>query len=356
MAQKKISLPEIVSRDEWLEERKELLKAEKELTRKRDKLNAKRRRLPMVEIKKDYEFEGPDGNVGLIDLFEGRRQLIVYHFMWLWKDGEARDDKHCPSCSAGADEISDGLLEHLHARDTSLAYVSRGPFEMIKDYKEEKGWIFPFYSSYGSDFNFDFHVSFDETITPFSYNYLTKAELKQRGIPVDKWDQPFDLHGHSCFLRDLPAPQPKPNQFCVYVLKCSDGSFYKGQTDNFPKRLLEHKTKQVSWTASRLPVEPIHWEIFATREEAVKREKELKTGFGRKWLRREYAKGNLAEATRQAGGDNIFHTYSTYGRGAEQLGGSYYWLDLTALGRQEEWEEPKDRVLFQRDATPGFEE
>lgn len=256
MTKKKITLPEIVSREEWLEERKELLKAEKELTRKRDKLNTQRRRLPMAEIEKDYTFKGPEGEVPLLDLFDGRRQLIVYHFMWLWDNGEPLD-KGCPSCTAGADEVSDGLLEHLHARDTSLVYISRGPFAKIKDYKANKGWTFPFYSSYGSDFNYDFHVSFDESVTPFEYNYLSKDELEQRELPVDKWEQPFDLHGHSCFLRD---------------------------------------------------------------------------------------------------GNRVFHTYSMYARGAETVGGSYYWLDLTALGRQEEWEEPKDRVFTERGANPNFAE
>lgn len=251
-----LNLPEIVTRKEWIEERKELLKAEKELTRKRDELNIQRRRLPMVEIEKEYVFKGPEGEVSLLDLFEGRRQLIVYHFMWLWDDGEPLD-KGCPSCTAGADEISNGLLEHLHARDTSLVYISRGPFEKIAQYKSEKGWTFPFYSSYGSDFNYDFHVSFDESVTPMEYNYRAKGELQQLGFPVDKWKQPFDLHGHSCFLRE---------------------------------------------------------------------------------------------------DDRVFHTYSMYARGAEQVGGSYYWLDLTALGRQEEWEEPKGRVTDARGANPDFEE
>ena len=111
-----MSLPEVVSRDEWLAARKALLAREKAVTRARDALNAERRELPMVEIDKDYVFEGPTGKVGLLDLFEGRRQLIVGHFMFdpSWDDG-------CPSCTAGADEVSDGLLEHLHARDTTLA-------------------------------------------------------------------------------------------------------------------------------------------------------------------------------------------------------------------------------------------
>ncbi|HTJ75321.1 MAG TPA: DUF899 family protein, partial [Acidimicrobiales bacterium] len=111
-----MSLPRIASRDEWLAARKDLLAKEKELTRQRDALNAERRNLPMVEVTKAYTFEGPQGTVGLVDLFEGRPQLIVYHFMFdpAWEDG-------CPSCSAGTDELSPGFFEHLHTRDTSYA-------------------------------------------------------------------------------------------------------------------------------------------------------------------------------------------------------------------------------------------
>ena len=100
---------------------------------------------------------------------------------------------------------------------------------------------------------------------------------------------------------DLPAPRPRPGEFCAYVLRCSDGSFYIGQTDNFARRLEEHEAGKATWTAPRRPVEPIHWESFPTREKAVTREKELKTGFGRDWLKRKYAKGELAAAARQAG-------------------------------------------------------
>ncbi len=103
------------------------------------------------------------------------------------------------------------------------------------------------------------------------------------------------------FRPDLPAPRPKSGEFCVYVHKCSDNSFYIGQTDDFYRRLAEHEQGKVSWTAPRLPIEPIHWEVFPTREQAVAREQELKTGFGRQWLKREYEKGNLAAAARQAG-------------------------------------------------------
>src|SRR3954470_8831306 len=113
-----MSLPQIATRDEWLAARTALLAKEKELTRARDALNAERRRLPMVEITKDYRFEGPDGEVGLLDLFEGRRQLVVKHFMFdpEWEDG-------CPSCTAGTDEVSEGFLAHLHVRDTTLVQV-----------------------------------------------------------------------------------------------------------------------------------------------------------------------------------------------------------------------------------------
>jgi Fic family protein len=104
-----------------------------------------------------------------------------------------------------------------------------------------------------------------------------------------------------CLDSGLPAPPPHDSEFCIYVLKCSDGSFYIGQSENFPKRLAEHRAKKVVWTAPRLPVEPIHWEVFDSREEAVKREKDLKTGFGRKWLKREYERGGLAGSSRQAG-------------------------------------------------------
>src|SRR5881392_1812960 len=111
-----MSLPKIVPREEWLAARKDLLTKEKDLTRERDALNIERRNLPMVEIEKDYVFDGPNGAVRLVDMFEGRPQLIMYHFMFdpAWEDG-------CPSCTAGTDELSPGFFEHLHVRDTSYA-------------------------------------------------------------------------------------------------------------------------------------------------------------------------------------------------------------------------------------------
>jgi predicted dithiol-disulfide oxidoreductase (DUF899 family) len=246
-----MELPQVVTRDEWLAARRELLTREKELTRQRDALNADRRRLPMVRIDKDYVFEGPDGNAGLLDLFDGRSQLMVGHFMFdpSWDEG-------CPSCTAGADEISGGLLDHLHSRDTTLVEVSRAPLGKIEAYKARQGWTFPWYSSYGSDFNYDFGVTIDESVAPAVYNYRTREEHEQAGTGYYlEGEQPIELPGLSCFLR---------------------------------------------------------------------------------------------------AGDEVFHTYSLYARGAEMLGGSYYFLDLTALGRQEDWEEPKGRSASVRGAVPDF--
>ena len=245
-----MSLPGIASREEWLAARKQLLAREKELTRQRDALNVERRNLPMVEIEKEYRFDGPNGTVGLVDLFEGRPQLIVYHFMFDpdWEEG-------CSSCTAGTDELSPGFLEHLHTRDTSYAMVSRAPLAKLDRWKAEKGWDVPWYSSFGTDFNYDFGVTIDESVAPGQYNYRTKAEFEAMGSDFFESPQPFEMPGRSCFLQ-------------------LDG--------------------------------------------------------------------------------RVFHTYSQYARGLESTGGSYYFLDLTALGRQEDWEEPKGRSRSARSATPDF--
>lgn len=154
-------LPEIVEYDEWLEARKELLVKEKEFTKERGRLNSERRRLPMVEIDKDYIFEGREGKVGLIDLFDGRSQLIVGHFIFRpdWEKG-------CPSCSAGADEFSDNHLKNLHARDTSFVYVSSAPLPKLEAYKAEKGWTYIFKAEHtiiknGNDYSGEGHRSDD---------------------------------------------------------------------------------------------------------------------------------------------------------------------------------------------------
>jgi predicted dithiol-disulfide oxidoreductase (DUF899 family) len=187
MTENQAQLPEVASRGEWREARRELLEKEKELTHKRDELNAERRRLPMVAIDKDYAFEGPDGEVSLLDLFEGRRQLVVYHFMF-----DPEWDEGCPSCSFVADNI--GHLAHLHARDTSLAMVSRAPVETLEVYKNRMDWAIPWYSSYGSEFNYDFHVTIDASHDAVEYNYRDLSE------PLG--DESTEGHGLSVFLRD----------------------------------------------------------------------------------------------------------------------------------------------------------
>ena len=192
MATDTISLPNVVSHAEWLTARKALLAKEKDLTRRRDLLNAERRRLPMVKFQKDHVLDCPNGKASLLDLFEGRRQLIVYHFMF-----DPSWDAGCPSCSLLVDNI--GHLAHLHARKTSLALVSRAPLAKIELYKKRMGWTLPWYSSLGSDFNYDFHVTLDETLAPVEYNYRDKAQLLQRG---ESYFTQGESHGLSVFLRD----------------------------------------------------------------------------------------------------------------------------------------------------------
>jgi predicted dithiol-disulfide oxidoreductase (DUF899 family) len=196
--------PNIVSRDEWLVARAELLVKEKAATRARDRLNAARRQLPMVKMEKEYLFEGPHGQMTLADLFDGRRQLIIYHFMFdpSWVDG-------CPSCTYLTNNIPG--LASIQANDTSLVLVSRAPLAKLEDYKARKNWTIPWFSSFGSEFNYDFNVSGDQGETP----------------------------GLSVFIRE---------------------------------------------------------------------------------------------------GDDVLHSYSTTGRGVDILLGTYNYLDLTPLGRQEEWE------------------
>ncbi|MGW7266538.1 DUF899 domain-containing protein [Streptomyces sp. NPDC054842] len=209
-----MTYPQIVSREEWRVAREELLAKEEAVTRARDALNAERRGLPMVEIDKEYVFDGGDGKATLLDLFEGRHQLVVHHFMFApeWDAG-------CRGCSAFLDQI--GHLAHLRARGTAFAAVSRAPYTRILPFKARMGWTVPWYSAYDTDFNQDFEVS------------------------VERDGETGERPGMSCFLRDR---------------------------------------------------------------------------------------------------DRVFHTYSTYEGGLDGLGSTTTLLDLTALGRQEEWEEPWDRA------------
>ena len=192
-----MSLPRIVTKDEWNAARRELLVREKDLTRRRDELSAERRSQPMVEIEKDYRFVSPDGLIQLIDMFEGRNQLIIYHFMFHpeWEEG-------CPSCTAGTDELSSGFLDHLHVRDTTYAMVSRAPLAKLESWKAKRGWDVPWYSSEGSDFNFDFGVTIDASRGFDEYNFRTLDEYALMGEESMKTsDQPYDMPGRSCFIQ-----------------------------------------------------------------------------------------------------------------------------------------------------------
>ena len=185
-----MSLPQVVSRSEWLEARRRLLDEEKKLTRQRDALNADRRRLPMVLVEQDYVFEGPKGQAGLGDLFGDRGQLIVQHVMF-GPDWDAA----CPGCTAGVDELSGGVLTHLRSRDTEFVLVSRAPLDKLQAYAASRGWTVPWYSSLGSDFNYDFQVTLDRSRPQVEYNY--------RPVPEALGDaDTTELPGVSCFLRD----------------------------------------------------------------------------------------------------------------------------------------------------------
>jgi predicted dithiol-disulfide oxidoreductase (DUF899 family) len=225
MEERAVTFPRVVSRPEWLAARLELLDREKEVMRAQDVVAARRRELPMVRVDKDYTFEGAAGPVALAELFEGRRQLIVYHFMFHpdWDEG-------CPSCSYAVDNV--GRLEHLHSAETTLALVSRAPWPSLATWRARMGWTVPWYSSAGGDFNYDFHVTNDASVAPVEYNYKDAATLEREGLGYAAHG---DAQAVSVFVRE---------------------------------------------------------------------------------------------------GGEVFHTYSTYGRGAEVLLSTYHYLDLTPLGRQ----------------------
>lgn len=177
----------IASREQWLAARTALLAKEKEFTRLRDKLAAERRALPWVKVEKDYVFDAPEGRKTLGDLFDGRSQLVVKHFMLGpgWKDG-------CIGCSFGADHIDGGLM-HLEHHDVSVVAVSRAPLAEIEAYKKRMGWRFKWASSHGNDFNYDYHVSF----TPED---LAKGKVYYNYAMIDAGID--ELPGVSVFVRD----------------------------------------------------------------------------------------------------------------------------------------------------------
>jgi len=237
-----MALPDVVSHEQWLEARMRLLAQEKEQTRVRTALNAERRRLPMVRIEKKYAFDGPQGPVTLAELFGDCSQLIIQHVMF-----DPGWDAACPGCTASVDLISGRLLDQVRSRDTAFALVSIAPLAKLESYRAARGWVPAWYSSQGTEFNYDFQVTADKSAGQVHYNYQDQTE----GLE----DEPEELPGYSCFLRD---------------------------------------------------------------------------------------------------GQEIFHTYSTYARGAELLIPAYALLDLTAFGRSEDWEEPKGRARKLHGADPTF--
>ena len=191
MSNANVAAPAVVSPEVWRAQRLALLEQEKALTRFKDQVNAERRRLPMVKIEKDYQFDGPTGRVSLLDLFEGRRQLIVYHFMFdpTWDEG-------CGGCTGFVDALGD--LSLLAERDTSFALVSRAPLPKLQAYAARRGWNRTWVSSFGSDFNYDFHVTLDAKVAPVEYNYMDHAALiARRG----EGNVEGEDHGTSVFFR-----------------------------------------------------------------------------------------------------------------------------------------------------------
>ena len=185
--------PSVVSQSEWIAARKAHLAKEKEFTRQRDALSAEHRKLPMVKVEKEYTFDSPTGRVTLRDLFGKHEQLIVYHFMFdpIWDQG-------CKSCSHFMDNAA-GSIAHLAARNTSFVAVSRAPLTKIESFQQRMGWTFPWYSSMGNDFNYDFHVTLDEALGSVEYNYVNASELvKARKL----WSNKGELPGLSAFLRE----------------------------------------------------------------------------------------------------------------------------------------------------------
>lgn len=183
--------PPIVSHDEWLAQRLALLEEEKALTKAYDRVNALRRRLPMVKVEKEYTFTGPDGDKTLLDLFQGRRQLIVHHFMFApeWEKG-------CGSCTWHMNAFGD--LSSLGKTDTSMVTVSRAPIEKLVAYQRLKGWSNQWVSSFGTDFNYDFMVTLDPARGPVQYNYKSGEELTKA---IGAIEEPSEYPGMSVFFR-----------------------------------------------------------------------------------------------------------------------------------------------------------
>jgi predicted dithiol-disulfide oxidoreductase (DUF899 family) len=198
-----LKTPKTVSHDEWLAARRQFLEKEKEFTRLRDELSRLRRELPREMIDKKYFFEGPRGKETLADLFDGRSQLVVYHFMFGpgWSEG-------CPSCSYLSDHF-DGMTIHLAHRDVTFAVISRATYAEIAAFKKRMGWRFPWLSSFGSDFNYDYHVSFakedgDKGAVKYNYTEMNFPSEEGPGLSVFQKDADGQIyHTYSTFARGL---------------------------------------------------------------------------------------------------------------------------------------------------------
>ncbi len=232
MSERQVPHPPIASEEEWLAERKTLVEKEKALTRQKDAVNADRRRLPMVKVEKEYVFHGERGEVRLIDLFGGLRQLIVYHFMF-----DPEWDKGCSGCTEYVDELGD--LSKLQERDTAFVLVSRAPLKKLLDYKSKRKWHLPWYSSFGSDFNYDYHVTMDRNIFPVEYNYLTEKELTRLGMSPGYTEG--EQHGLSVFFR---------LERDVYHTYSSYARGNEGVTDAYALLDLTPYGRQESWEKS----------------------------------------------------------------------------------------------------------
>ena len=197
--------------EEWIAARLQLLEAEKELTRRSDELARQRQELPWWRIDKDYRFDTEEGEASLADLFRGRSQLLIYHFMF-----DPDWDEGCPSCSALADGFDETHL-HLQNHDVAFTAVSRASLEQLLSYQDRMGWSFPWVSSGRTDFNYDFHVTIDASVAPVEYNYRNQAQLEQANVAWREWsgEQPgmsaFALQGgdvyhtYSAYARGLDA-------------------------------------------------------------------------------------------------------------------------------------------------------
>ena len=190
------SEPTVASRDEWRHARLELLAGEKALTRQRDELSRQRRALPWVRVTKDYVFDTVDGSRSLAELFDGRSQLLVYHFMFGpdWAEG-------CPSCSFWADSFN-GIDIHLAHRDVTFLAVSRAPLDRLRAYRRRMGWTFPWVSSLGTDFNVDFGVTYAA-----NYNYAPVEDPPEELAGLSAFARRADevFHTYSCYARGLDA-------------------------------------------------------------------------------------------------------------------------------------------------------